>query len=374
VSGCDTWLGVSEVDLDDRTSYQGLDSEGMLDFAVDFPAQVERAAEIGQGFVSSSRLTLRSPRQVVLAGMGGSGVGGEFLARLCEPRASVPILVCRNYEIPAFVDPDTLFIACSHSGDTEETLAAAAAARRRGACVLCITTDGRLKHFARRHGIELLEIPRTDPPMPPRAALGYLLVPLLWVLGSVGLYADAAGEIEEAVPLLERLRERVGPRVPTARNQAKRLANQLVGKIPWIQGTVGLMSVAAYRWRCQFNENSKTLAYSSEYPELNHNEVVGWELAKRLGLGVEVVVLRRPGDHWRNRARVDITRKLLKGKAKVHMVEAQGRSPLAQLLWTVYLGDFTSLYLAFLNGVNPAATDAIIVLKKELAGLQSPQE
>ena len=359
---------MNEPDLDDPTSYQALDTGGMLDFAVRFPAQVQRAAEIGQEFARSVRLP--RPRQVVLAGMGGSGVVGDCLARLCEHRASVPLLVCRNYEIPAFVGTDTLFIACSHSGDTEETLAAAREARRRRASMVCITTGGALRRFAKRcakTGVRLLEIPQTTPPMPPRAALGYLLVPAVSVLQAAGLYPHARREIAEAVPLLERLRDRVGPKVPTARNQAKQLAKHLFGKMPWVQGTVGLMSAAAYRWRCQFNENSKVLACSSEYPELNHNEVVGWELATRPDLAIEVVVLCRPGDDRRNQARVRITRRLLKSKARVHLVEAQGRLPLAQLLWAVYLGDFTSLYLGLLNGVNPASTEAIAVLKKELA-------
>jgi len=163
--------------------------------------------------------------------------------------------------------------------------------------------------------------------------------------------------------------------VSTPRNRAKRLAKSLFGKIPWVQGTVGTMSAAAYRWRCQFNENSKTLAYSSEYPELNHNEVVGWELAERFAGLIEVVVLRSPEDYWRNRERVNVTkRKLIGPKAPVHVIDAEGRSPLAQLMWAVYLGDFTSLYLAFLNGVDPAAIDSINILKAHLEGLRRPRK
>ncbi len=355
-------------DLDDQTSYQALDACGMLGFALDFPAQVQSAAEIGRRFLSSTRL--RVPRHIMVAGMGGSGVTGEFLVRLCEPHASVPISVCRNYEIPAFVGPDTLFIACSHSGNTEETLAAVAAARRRKAAVLCLTADGELKQFACRCHLPLIEIPQTDPPMPPRASLGYLLIPLITVMQSLGFYPAAMREITDAVALLKRMRSRLGPGVPTVRNRAKRLARQLFGKLPWIQGTAGLMSAAAYRWRCQLNENSKVLAYSSEYPELNHNEIVGWELAAQAGLPIEIVVLRRPADHWRNRARVTITRRLLRGKANLHLLEAQGRSPLAQLLSTVYLADFVSLYLAFLNSVDPASTEVLGVVKKQLAALR----
>ena len=368
-------MGVGRVDLDNRASYQHLDPAGMLDFAHGFPAQVVEAAEIGRGFALP---WVFNPRQVVLAGMGGSAAVGDFLARLSEPVSLLPMVVCRNYEIPAFVGPDTLFIACSHSGDTEETLAAATAAKRRGARIVCITTDGKLQRFARRHrkdGVVLLQIPRADPPMPPRAALGYLFIPLVCLFGSLGLCSGVDQGMREVVPLLERLRASAGPGVRTARNRAKRLATHLFGKIPWIQGTAGIMSAVAYRWRCQFNENSKALAYSGEYPELNHNEVVGWELAEGLGERIEVVVLRSPGDHWRNRARVDITkRKLIGRKANVGVIDARGETPLAQLLWMTYLGDFTSLYLAFLNGVNPASTDSIGVLKRDLARLGRPRQ
>ena len=348
----------------------------MLGFAIDFPAQVKKASEIGHGFTPPEGL--RDPRQIVLAGMGGSGVAGDFLARLCEDRLPVPFAVCRSYKIPAFVGPDTLFIASSHSGNTEETLEAASAALERGARIVCITTDGELEQFARGHEeaeVSLLKIPQTDPPMPPRAALGYSLIPLVRMLESLNLYPGARGHIEEAISLLERLRDELHPDEPTERNRAKRLAQDLFGKIPWIHGTVGLMSAAAYRWRCQFNENSKTLAYCGEYPELNHNEVVGWEAGEKLCGLVEVIMLRRPGDYWRVRARVDITKeKLVEPKARVHLIEAEGRSALSQLLWTVYLGDFTSLYLAFLNGVNPASMDSINIVKGELKRLQEPRQ
>jgi len=364
------------VDLDDARSYEGLDPVGMVGFAMDLPSHVVEASDIGRRFEMPA--AFRNPANIVLAGMGGSAVAGDFLARLCEEWVSVPFAVSRNYEIPGFVGPKTLFIASSHSGDTEETRAAVRAALRRKARILCITTGGKLSAFARRHredGVALLAIPRKDPRMPPRAALGYSLIPLVRALESLGLYPGAGRHISEAVSLLAKLRGRVRPKVAARRNRAKRLAAALFGKVPWVHGTAGIMSAAAYRWRTQLNENSKTLAYSSECPELNHNEVVGWERAERLPARIEVVMLRRPGDHWRNRARVDIvSEKLVGPKAPVQVIEAEGRSGLAQLLWTVYLGDWTSLYLAFLNGVDPASIDSINTLKRALARLKRPRK
>jgi glucose/mannose-6-phosphate isomerase len=298
----------SRADLDSADTYTGLDPSGMISFAATFPKQVREAAQIGREFAPPA--SFRGPKHIVLAGMGGSAVAGDFLLRLCEDRLSAPFVVMRDYQIPGFVDRDTLFIASSHSGNTEETLSAASAALRRDARILCITTDGRLSDFARRHRgrrVALLQIPQTDPPMPPRAALGYSLIPLVRALEMLRLYPGAGRQIGEAISLLEHLCGRVRPDVPVAHNRAKRLALELYRRIPWVQGTVGIMSAAAYRWRTQFNENSKMLAYSSEYPELNHNEVIGWERADWLGDLVSVVMLRGPNDHWRVRARVDIT-------------------------------------------------------------------
>ena len=367
---------VHRVELDDPASYANLDPAGMLDFAVGFPTQVKEAARIGRDFAPPT--TFRNPRQIVLSGMGGSAIAGDFLARLCEDRVAAPFVVNRTYRIPSFVGRDTLFIASSHSGNTEETLATVQAALRQEARIICITTNGKLEDFALRHKgprVALLRIPQTDPPMPPRAALGYSLIPLVRALETLGLFPGAGRHIGEAITLLELLRDRVRPDVPTELNRAKQLAGDLRGRIPWIHGTAGIMGAAAYRWRTQFNENSKMLAYSSEYPELDHNEVIGWEQADWLRDTLSVVILQSPSDHWRVRARVDITnKKLLAPKAPVHVIQAEGRSSLAQLLWTVYLGDWVSLYLAALNRVDPGSIESINTLKRDLEKLQRPQK
>ena len=354
------------VDLDDRASCQDLDSKGMLDLAIDFPAQLERAARIGAAFRPPD--ALRDPSQIVLSGMGGSAAAGDLLARLCDLAGSVPFLVNRDYRVPKFVGPDTLFIASSYSGNTEETLAAVKQALQRRARVVCVTTGGELGKIATRRKLPLIEIP-TDPPMPPRAALAFSFVPLVFLLASLGFLPGARRQMREALDVTGRLREQLRPDVPRQRNRAKQLAAYLYEKIPWVQGTVGLMSAVAYRWRCQFNENSKTLAYSSEYPELNHNEVVGWELPSDLARGLGVIVLKEPDLQPRIQARIDITRELIGAKADPQMIEAEGDSPLARALWAVYLGDFTSVYLALLSGHDPVAIVAIQELKRRLAQL-----
>jgi glucose/mannose-6-phosphate isomerase len=370
-SGTDGGVG-SLTDLDDREACSALDPSKMLDFAIGFPDQVTDAARIGREFEPPKEFS--NPRLVVVSGMGGSAVAGDFLARLCEGSSSVPFLVSRGYGIPESVGRNTLFIASSHSGNTEETLQAAEAALERDARVLCITTGGRLQSWAReRKGRRVALLATPFPQMPPRASFGYSLIPLVQVLETLGIYPGAGEQLSEALPLLERLRDQIHPGVPRPRSPAKQLAHELYGRIPWVQGTVGVMSAAAYRWRTQFNENSKVLAYSSEYPELNHNEVIGWERAERWRDLLSVIILRSPSDYWRVRARVDITRRrFIQPKAPVHLIEVEGQSPLAQLLWAVYLGDFVSLYLAFLNKVDPASIDSINSLKEELAKLHAP--
>jgi len=354
------------IDLDDRASCRSLDPTGMLDLAIDFPAQIERAARIGAAFRLPS--SFRNPSQIVLSGMGGSAAAGDLLARLCDLTGSVPFLVNRDYRVPKFVGPHTLFIASSYSGNTEETLAAVTRALQRRARVVCVTTGGKLGRIAAHRKLPLIEIP-TDPPMPPRAALAFSFVPLVFLLSSLGFLPGARRQMKEALEVTRRLGERLHPDAPLRRNRAKQLAAYLFGKIPWVQGTVGLMSAVAYRWRCQFNENSKTLAYSSEYPELDHNEVVGWELSSRLASGLGVIVLKEPDVQPRIQARIDITRELIGPKADPQMIEAEGDCPLAQALWAVYLGDFTSVYLALLGDRDPAAIVGIQELKRRLAEL-----
>jgi glucose/mannose-6-phosphate isomerase len=352
------------VDLDKRDSYQHLDPFDILGIAVDFPAQVEEAAQVGRAFCPPD--TLRNPAQIVLAGMGGSAVSGDLLSRLTEHTLPVPFLVCRDYAVPAFVGPNTLFIVSSFSGNTEETISAAQHALKKKARVVCITGNGEIAALARRRKLPLITIPRHNPNMPPRSALGYSLIPLVMMFESLGLYPGASRDLKETLAVLRQQCQELGPDVPTRRNLAKQLAKALFMKIPVIQGTVGVMSAAAYRWRTQLNENSNMIAISSEYSELNHNEVVGWELQKELGRQLEVVTLTRPGDHPHIKARVEITQAMAARKARVHLVEAQGKSLLAQTLWATGLGDFMSIYLAYLNGADPAAIKNIIELKQRL--------
>ena len=353
------------VNLDDPRSYQHLDPADMLGLTVGFPDQCEEAFAIGR--TQPAPPGCRNPANIVVAGMGGSAIVGDFLAALFADELKVPLTVSRRYGLGADVGRRTLLIASSYSGNTEETLDALQEGIRRRARIVCITSGGRMADIARRHRLPRILIPGGRPP---RASTGYSFLPLVVLLEKLGLVPEHAEAHTEALQVLRRLRRRLGPDAPTSGNPAKSLAKSYSGRMPIIYGTSGLMGAVAFRWQTQLNENSKVLALSHELPELNHNEVAGWGLSRRLARNLVVTFLTRPDDSSRIQARVRITRDIVAAQAPVHLVRAGGRSRLAQLLYAMYLGDFVSVYLAFLNGADPVAIPAIDRLKRRLARLR----
>jgi len=336
----------------------------MLRRVWELPEQVEQARSLG----ADLRLALPElPRHVVILGMGGSAIGGELLKALVEPECPVPIAVNREYDLPAYVGPGTLVVASSYSGNTEETLSACRLAAERGARVVAVTTGGVLAQWAADHGWPLVRIPGG---LQPRAAIGYSFIPLLGLLQQLGLVAPKGDDIRETVAVLRALRSELGPDVPSASNPAKQLALRLHGKLPLIYGTGGWRAVVAYRWKCQINENAKAPAWHNTFPELNHNETVGWEVPAAVTRLVELVVLRDRGDSPRINRRVQVTVDIMgPAIAGVTQVASRGESELARLFSLLYMGDFTSVYLALLNEVDPTPVRVIDRLKQELAVL-----
>jgi glucose/mannose-6-phosphate isomerase len=336
-----------------------LDTARMRDIIRAFPAQLEEALQLGQ------RLTLPAdyaPTQaVVVLGMGGSAIGGDLLRCYLADSIRVPIVVNRDYHNPAFVGPTTLVIACSYSGNTEETLSAYGEAKERGAKLLCVTTGGELARRAAGDGVPVLTIPRG---YPPRTALAYLSVAPLVALHKLGLVPAQEEPIQEAVELLSTL-AREYDRAEES-NPALQIAERLVGKLPVIYTTHGF-EVVAMRWRGQLAENSKVLAYSSTLPEMNHNEVVGWGLLESVHRLVQVVLLRDQGDHQRVHLRMEFVKELVARHSSTPIeVFAQGRGRLARILSLIHLGDWVSYYLALRNGVDPTPVKVIDSLKERL--------
>jgi glucose/mannose-6-phosphate isomerase len=291
--------------------------------------------------------------------MGGSAIGGRLAAGAIGPRLRRPLIVTDGYALPGWSGPDTLVLCSSYSGTTEETLAAYDDAAERGAPRIVATTGGPLAERARRDGVPVIPVPGG---FQPRAAVGYSLVSALEVASICGAAPSLGDEVEAAASLAEELAAEWGPDGDED-NEAKALARRLRGTVPVIAGAE-LAASAAYRWKCQINENAGLPAFASVLPEIDHNEVVGWPAAN----GLSAVFLEDPGAHPRNRLRSELTAEQAKaGAVVVERVTARGETPTERLVSLVLLGDLVSLYLAVLRGEDPASIPPIDQLKAALA-------
>ena len=302
------------------------------------------------------------PQNVVLAGMGGSALYATFVHTY--PGVTVPFEVVRDYDVPGYVGPNTLFIASSYSGNTEETLSALQQAEEKGAKIVIVAAGGKLQDIAREKGYLLAEVPKAEQP---RYAVFGMYRALVDILAKAGVVADenyaaaftsAAAHISEAVKAW-------GPEVPTAQNPAKQLAQEFLGKSLVVYGGPKMFP-AVYKWKIGCNENAKQVAWCNQIPEFNHNEFIGWS-AQPTDKPYCVVDLRSNLEHPRVQKRFEVTERLLSGlRPAPHVVQVQGSTVLEQLLWAVAYGDFVTLYAALLNGVDPAPVDLVERFKKAL--------
>lgn len=333
----------------------------MLEALDAFPDQCEQAVAIGQKFQPPPF----QPTSVVMTGLGGSAIGAELLRAYLAPRCKVPIVANRSYDLPAFVGPQTLVLVCSYSGNTEETISAWQQALDRGARVLLFSTGGHLGLEAERRGVAWCKVPGG---LQPRAALGLSFFPMLLALQHLGLIPDEIASIRETLDVLRRLRDQYTWNAPQETNDARRLALRWTERIPVVYGSYGPVAVVAYRWKCQINENAKGLALWNEFPELNHNESVGWSGIPDLNKRLSAVFLGTPGDPPRIRKRMQLTELLVAVQAsEVETVQGHGTSLLAQLFSLIHLGDWTSFYLALARRQDPMEVRVIDHMKAELA-------
>jgi glucose/mannose-6-phosphate isomerase len=344
-----------------------VDSLGMWDAAAGLPEQVATAIDAAEAADLGSIGSHAAFCDVVVCGMGGSGIAADVAAAACARRGSVPVSVVKSYTMPAHVGPGTLVLAVSCSGDTEETIAAAADARVRGAAVVTVAGPGDLASQAAREGSPLVPVPTGIPQ--PRAAFGALSVPPLVVLERLGLLGGAREALRRAVLVLSTSRDAlVAPG-----NVAEELARRIGTTIPLVHGASGPTAVAAMRWKTQVNENAKAPAFFSVQPELSHNEVAGWarrgEVTRE---AITVVMLRYPGEHPRVGRRFDLVKNLVdRDVANVIEVRTDAEEDLAALFDLALLGDFVSLYLAGDNGVDPGPVPVLGELKAHLASWSS---
>ncbi|MFH1502893.1 MAG: bifunctional phosphoglucose/phosphomannose isomerase [Candidatus Eisenbacteria bacterium] len=351
--------------MNDAGAIRQGDPGGMSRHLESFPAHLRDAQDIGRRAEIS--VSAEGVSAVVVLGMGGSAIGGDLASGLLAGELRVPLAVNRGYDVPAYVGPDTLVFVSSYSGNTEETLSAYEAARARRARIVCATTGGEVARLAAELGHDRVTIPGG---LPPRAALAYGLVPTLVVLARLGLTGGVDERLDDAVSVAEDNVRLMGLDVPLERNPAKQLAAWFRTGIPVIYGTVPLTGVVATRWAGQISENSKTVAHVNVLPEMNHNEIVGWSGPRALAGEGRVVFLRDEGDHARVAHRIAFTRdEIARTGAQVREVESRGATGLGRMISLVGTGDFASLYLATLNGVDPTPVEPIDRLKRTLAEL-----
>jgi glucose/mannose-6-phosphate isomerase len=343
-----------------RGAIAAVDTSGQLSDILGLPEHLRDAL----WRVESANLSAQdSPGGLVVAGMGGSAIGGSLALAALGDRASRPISIARDYALPRWTTPDTTVLCTSYSGDTEETLAAYDAAGALGARRIVCTTGGRLARSARADNVPVIPLPGG---FQPRAAVGYGLVVALEVAALAGAGERLHTEIDVAAAHAEQLVADWGPDSPEG-SLAKSLARSLNGTTPQIAGA-DLTAPIAYRWKTQVNENAKMPCFAAELPELDHNEIVGWEGAAELGR-FSAVFLDDCDLHPRVRARIRLTREVIEDQAVfTDRIETIGETRVERLVSLVLLGDLMSLYLAALRGQDPAQTASLTRLKSALAG------
>lgn len=317
------------------------------------PANMKEAIQIGERAVQSFRTA--PVDNVLVSGLGGSGIGGKIVSQLMWDQCKVPVHVLNDYNVPAWVGSKTLFIASSYSGNTEETLSTLEAAMARGAQVSCITSGGKLKAIAELEGYNIIEIPGGQPP---RTSFGYNALQQLYILRAYGLIED--GFQEQLAGAADLLMEEMGQIKGVAAAVAKRIANStpIVYAETWYEGV-------AVRLRQQINENAKILCWHHALPEMNHNELVAWAGGSS---DLSVLLMRTVDDHPRTQRRMELSKEIIgRYTDKIVELEARGSNRIERAYYLIYLGDWISYYLAVDKGVDPIEIKVIDYFKSELS-------
>ncbi|MCS6968024.1 MAG: bifunctional phosphoglucose/phosphomannose isomerase [Cytophagales bacterium] len=324
-----------------------------------YPLQVQNAIELGR----SQRIKILSEeiRHIAIAGLGGSGIGGSLVKMLTAQSLSLPLEVLKSYDVPAWIDSHTLLIASSHSGNTEETLTVAQIAAQRGAKIIAITTGGKLEAMAKTNGWGLVLMPFEHPC--PRQYLAYSLVQQLWVLVHARLISSSfVDDLAEGANFVKTVfAEGALPQ------QAEKMAQECKDRLVFIYADERLAALAV-RFQQQLNENAKQIAHVNVFPEMNHNELVGWRLPEEILSRSVVFLLRSQYNHPRVETRLELCHSIFQQRAaKVLNIFLQGSSLLAQTLYFIHLTDWISYFLAQINGVDAYEIDVIHQLKNQLA-------
>jgi glucose/mannose-6-phosphate isomerase len=327
----------------------------MMDQLIEgFSDQVREALKIGsESNISAAENEIRN---IVVSGLGGSGIGGQMVAELLETDLKIPMTVSRGYFLPSFVDKHTLVIISSYSGNTEETLNAFEEAMQKNAKIVCVTSNGKVLQTAKENKLDFVQIPGGNPP---RASLGYSFVQQLFILNKLGLTTDSLiRALPAAMDLIDELKTQI-------QTEAKTIAEKIEGSLPILYVCRGMESVAV-RFRQQLNENAKILCWHHVIPEMNHNELVGWRTKND---DFAVIYLRNEDDYARNQQRIELNKQII-GEYTSNIIEiwSKGKNKTERFMYLVHLTDWVSFYLAQLRNMDAVEVKVIDFLKASLAG------
>ena len=346
----------------DSQLLKSIDKENMFDVLKNFHNQIKDAVQIAEK-IDVTSIDTSGINNIVVNGLGGSAIGGDFARSYTTYEIAVPIFVNRNYSLPSFVNSDTLSIISSYSGNTEETNSAYNEAIKRNCKIICISSGGSVEKTALDNKHLLVKIPGG---LQPRCALGYSFFTLIILLSKLGFIKILSSDIDAVISNIER-KSVLYTEFNSEENLAIKLANELKGKLPIVYSSVDILDVVNLRWRGQLSENAKVLAYGNFLPEMNHNELVGWKLNEDILKKIVVLMLEDDEDNERIKLRMEITSGIMEKYAdNIIKLKGEGNKRLERIFDLVCLGDWVSYYLAILNKIDPTPVEAIDFLKNKL--------
>jgi len=348
--------------LDDERLIAEVDKSNMLDVLARFPDQITEAVNIMKTVQLPDFIKID---HVIITGMGASGISGDLIQSLFRDTIDVPLVVNKEFDLPKWVNKHTLAVFLSYSGDTEETLNAFKMASQKKCKIIGVSSGGKLQDLCEKRGVTHIRVPGG---IQPRAAIAYLLIPLFFILERNRLIKNSIEmDLAEVLTVTTECRDQNNIMVKEDENLAKQIARSILDTTPQVYGW-GIYSPVATRWRTQFNENSKVIARDDVVPECDHNDIVGWSADGKIAKQWSVLLFRdKDEESLFQSVRLDFMKTLFTGSV-AHFLEVypRGKNKLAKVLFTLYLGDYVSCYLAVLRHVDPSPVDAITALKNQL--------
>ena len=349
--------------LDDLKVISEIDKSDMLGKVASFPEQIKESKQIVE---SSSLTSIFKIDNIIISGMGGSGITGDIVQSLLRDRIEIPIYVNRQYDLPKWAYKNTLLISQSYSGNTEETLSSFKHGCTKRCKIIGISSGGKLQEACEKREIPHIKIP---PDYPPRAATGYMLFTTFYGLKKIGvLKLDLTSEIDETINITQEFRNHNKKDIPEKDNISKQMAKRILNKIPQVYG-FDFYSTIAKRWCTQFNENSKIICRYDEVSECNHNDIVGWSMNPEATKKFTCLLFRDDEiETIYMSKRLDFMKKLYEEVAgNIIEIQGKGKKRLAKMMYAIYLGDYISCYLAILRKIDPTPVAIINELKNDLA-------